>query len=183
MGTPAEKGVAVGKAPEQLPAGPPKELEALIRRMADPLLRLAARIVGNVPEAEDVLQESWSRALRSLRQGGFDQRSSLETWLYRIVTHAALNARRAQRRRAEREVHYAPPTMDAQGALEATLALRDLARCLDELPEAEAAALVLKELQGLTAAQVAQVLECSEGAVEQRLFRARATLRRRFQDG
>ena len=62
------------------------------------------------------------------------------------------------------------------------VALGELERMLDQLPEDQRAALVLRELEGMSNAEVAEVLETTEGAIEQRLIRARATLRRRFDE-
>ncbi len=137
--------------------------------------------MGNTAEAEDVVQDAWAKALLALRRGEFAGESALKTWLYRIVLNQALNARRSRDRRAEREHAWQSGPADAQSALEATVALTRLAAVLDDLPEEQAGALVLKEIHGMTAAEVAKVLECSEGAVEQRLVRARAALRKRFE--
>jgi RNA polymerase sigma-70 factor (ECF subfamily) len=146
---------------------------------APQMFRLAARLMGNVEDAEDVLQESYLKAHDALAAREFDARASLSTWLYRIVTNTALDALRSRRRRAR---WVAPGEVDgvgAGGSAEAHAALRELGAWLQELPEGERAAIVLTQLEGLTSAEAARVLGCSEGAVEQRLVRARAALRER----
>ena len=155
--------------------------ERWVEGTADPLYRLAARVLGDLDAADDVLQEAYLRAFAALRRGEFSGESEVRTWLYRIVINVALNARRAQRRR-EKNVPPAPSELESSDRLAARLQLRELAQWMKDLPDDQRAVLVLKELEGLTAKEVAAVLECSESAVEQRLVRARATLRRRSSD-
>jgi RNA polymerase sigma-70 factor (ECF subfamily) len=157
-------------------------LEHLVATASDELVRLAARVVGNSAEAEDVVQEAWAKGLVALQHKELADVGVLKTWLYRVVLNGAFNARRSRDRRAERELAWQQRRVgDGLAALEAAVALRRVAAMLDDLPDEQAGALVLKELHGMTAAEVAKVLECSEGAVEQRLVRARAALRKRFE--
>jgi RNA polymerase sigma-70 factor, ECF subfamily len=157
------------------------EFRRLVERMAGRLLRLAARVVGDRALAEDVVQEAWTSAFQAHRQQRFEGRAAVDTWLYRIVLRAALNARRSRSRR-DRVAASSALTfpLDSGASLDARVALREVAALLDLLPEEQASALVLKEFEGLTAAEVARALDCSKGAVEQRLVRARATLRERL---
>ena len=73
-------------------------------------------------------------------------------------------------------------SFDGRVETEARLALRELDRWLGELPAEQRTVLVLRFVEGLTSAEVAEILGCSEGAVEQRLVRARASLRQRGND-
>lgn len=148
---------------------------------APSLFRLAARLTGSEHEAEDVLQESYIRAWQALNDGRFDGRSSLETWLYRIVTNCALDSRRANQRRGRFRERLEREPSEQAGRADMGTELRELSEWLGELPPDQRAAIVLKDLEGLKSTEVAEVLGCSEGAVEQRLVRARATLRRRCQ--
>ncbi len=141
------------------------------------MYRLAARLVGDLAEAEDALQEAYVDAYRALAEGRWDGRSKVETWLYRIVTNASLDALRRRReiaRDAPRE-----PRFDGQVTAEARIALRELDVLLEDLSPPDRAALVLVAVEGLSAKEAALALDCSEGAVEQRLVRARAALRAR----
>jgi RNA polymerase sigma-70 factor (ECF subfamily) len=110
--------------------------------------------------------------------GEFDGRANVSTWLYRIVTNQSIDAMRGRKRRP-------PPTDTADEATsdlasaEQKLALSELEDWMSELPADQRAALVLKAVEGLTSPEIAEVLQCSEGAVEQRLVRARAALRKR----
>jgi RNA polymerase sigma-70 factor, ECF subfamily len=142
------------------------------------LVRLAIRILGDRGEAEDVVQEGYVRAHQALREGRFDGHSTIQTWLYRIVTHAAIDAARRSRRQV-RLSHAVQHTLFTQDQdLDTHLTLKELAGCLHELPKDQYAALILKTVEELPSSEVAKILECSEGAVEQRLVRARATLRK-----
>ncbi|HEY1957766.1 MAG TPA: RNA polymerase sigma factor [Polyangiaceae bacterium] len=147
----------------------------LVEATAARLVRLSARIMGSVAEAEDVVQDSFVKAYRALREGRFDARARVETWLHRIVVNASLDARR-KRVRSRTDLAEADAAVD--GPAEATVALRELAAWLDELPDDQRAALLLKA-DGMPSVEIAEVLGCTEGAVEQRLVRARAALRKR----
>lgn len=151
----------------------------LVTSTAQQMFRVAARILGNVQDAEDVVQESYLRAYGAMATERFEGRASMRTWLYRIVTNAALDALRSRRRRRRWQVLGEADAVDEGQSIEATAALRELGSWLGELAPEQRAAIVLKELEGMTSAEVASVLGCSEGAVEQRLVRARATLRER----
>src|SRR6516164_9035854 len=161
------------------------------------------RILGSVPDAEDVLQETLMAAWRGLPR--FEQRSSLRVWLYRIATNRCLNALRSRARRPEelRSMTEPPePTrradpiwvepypdtlLDGRHPLvalgpevryEATesMALGFVA-ALQHLPPRQRCVLVLRDVLGLPADEVAGMLDTTEGSVKGALQRARATLR------
>jgi RNA polymerase sigma-70 factor (ECF subfamily) len=113
-----------------------------------------------------------------LTTGEFDGRSNVSTWLYRIVTNQAIDAMRGRARRPK-PTDMADDSSSDLASAEEKLALAELADWMDELPGEQRAALVLKAVEGLTSPEIAEVLQCSEGAVEQRLVRARAALRKR----
>jgi RNA polymerase sigma-70 factor (ECF subfamily) len=135
-------------------------------------------MLGSVVDAEDVVQEAYVKAYKALTTGEFDGRSNVSTWLYRIVTNQAIDAMRGRARRPKPTDMADDSTSDLASA-EEKLALAELADWMDELPADQRAALVLKAVEGMTSPEIAEVLQCSEGAVEQRLVRARATLRKR----
>ncbi len=152
------------------------EFHALIDRTSSRLYRLAARFCGNESDAQDIVQESYLRAYRALSTRGFDPRATADTWLYGIVANVSLNWVRDRQRAQRREENWQPQEAQVAPA-EAKVALRELAVLLDQLTPEQRAVLVLKELEGLSAKEVAAALEITEGAVEQRLVRARETLR------
>lgn len=134
-------------------------------------------MLGQLAEAEDVVQDAYVKAFDALSAGKFDGRSRVETWLYRIVTRQAIDALRARKRRPKPTDVGLDVATDAHLAIESRVALAELDAWLSVLPDDQRAALVLSTLEGLSNAEVARVMDCSEGAVEQRLVRARATLR------
>ena len=162
-------------------AGDRAAFETIVRATQRPLLRVASRVLGNREEALDALQDAYVRAFDALTEGSFEGRARVSSWLYRLVVNTALDALRARRRRPT--VALPDAEQEPTGAsAEARVALAELSRLLDGLPEEQRAALILRELEGLSNAEVAEVLETSEGAIEQRLIRARATLRRRLNE-
>lgn len=144
-----------------------------------PLYRLAARLSGDLAEAEDALQEAYVDAFRALREGRWDGRSKVETWLYRIVTNASIDALRKRRESGREAREPREPRFDGEVAAEARVALRELDAMLADIAPQDRAALVLTAVEGLSAKAAADALGCSEGALEQRLVRARAALRDR----
>lgn len=140
------------------------------------LYRLAARMLGNVADAEDALQDAYVSAYRGLVDGRYDGRSKLETWLYRIVANTCIDQLRKRKPRAEesadREARF-----DGLVTAEARVALRELDAMLATLSPLERAAIVLVHVEGLTVREAAEAVGATEGAMEQRLLRARAALR------
>jgi RNA polymerase sigma-70 factor, ECF subfamily len=145
-----------------------------------PLYRLAARLVGNLADAEDALQDAYASAFRALLAGQYDGRAKVETWLYRIVTNACVDHLRKRREEPSEETRE--PRFDGQVRAEARVALRELDALLRGLQPLDRAALVLVTVEGLSAKEAASALGCSEGAIEQRLVRARAALRTKTEE-
>ena len=154
----------------------PGAFEDLVERTHQQVYTLAYRLMGDRYEAEDVAQEAYLRVHRSLR--GFRGDARFETWLHRIVANVALNHLRKKGRfgdptdEPERVVRVpsGPSTDDVPERDE-------LRRALAALPPGQRAAVVLKDIYGFTAQEIADRMETSEGAVKVRLHRARRTLR------
>jgi RNA polymerase sigma factor (sigma-70 family) len=147
--------------------------EEIVRRYRRPLDRFAAAIVGN--RSEDVTQDAFSKALLALR--GTDAEIELRPWLYRIVRNTALN-----------DLRDAPPVTEelgetvAGGASAAVEAERreevaELMERLRALPEPQRAAIVMRELEGLSHEEIAAALGVSGGGARQAIYRARMALR------
>lgn len=160
-------------------AGDAQAFGEIVERTSHELVRLAARLVGSMPDAEDVVQDAYVRAYQALAAGRFDGRSSVKTWLYQIVTHRAIDVLRATARRPQASDQLDELSTATAMAPEAHLALLELSEWLEVLPAEQRAAVVLQSVQGFSSKETADILGCSEGAVEQRLVRARATLRAR----
>jgi RNA polymerase sigma-70 factor, ECF subfamily len=159
--------------------GDARAFRAIVDATGERLYRLALRMTGDADDASDVLQEAYLRAHRALRMGEFRGTSQLETWLYRIVVNAALNHRRGRTRHAR----LVEPDRTTATSPDTSAEISRVMALVRELPPEQKAALVLKELEGHTSAEIGRLVGCSEGAVEQRLVRARETLRRRLTDG
>jgi RNA polymerase sigma-70 factor (ECF subfamily) len=167
------------------------------------LLAHCYRMAGSVDEAEDLVQETYLRAWRSY--GTFEGRSSLRTWLYRIATNASLSALEQRGRRVlpsglggpvddpdappgppKPEVAWLGPVPDALVTPEThdpatTFTARDSVRlaliaALQYLPARQRAVLLLREVLGFSAGEVAAMLGVSTAAVKSTLQRARARL-------
>ena len=168
----------LGEAVERVRAGDTAAFQRIVDATSARLVRLGARMLGNVVDAEDVVQEAYVKAYRALVSGEFDGRANVGTWLYRIVTNQAIDAMRGRARRPK-PTDTADETSSDLASAEQKLALAELADWMDELPPDQRATLVLKAVEGMTSPEIAEILQCSEGAVEQRLVRARAALRKR----
>ncbi len=169
------------KAVDRVLAGDRAAFQLIVDATSQKLVRLGARIMGNQADAEDVVQEAYVKAYRALTAREFDRRSSTSTWLYRIVVNGAIDAKRSRTRRNESSDEQVDPGWDGAAFAEARLGLAELDEWLAALPPDQRAALVLQTMEGLNNTEIAQVMGVSEGAVEQRLVRARATLRQRRQ--
>jgi len=150
----------------------------LVRATSARLYRLALRMTGSSSDAQDVLQETYLRAHLALRDGQFEARAALETWLYRVAVNASLDVLRKRKRRRAFLAVFRPTNSASAERAEAHVALAQTQALLATLPPDQAGALVLTQVEGLSNADAASALGCSEGAIEQRLIRARAALRR-----
>jgi RNA polymerase sigma-70 factor, ECF subfamily len=168
----------LGEAVQRVRSGDTAAFQQIVDATSARLVRLGARMLGNVVDAEDVVQEAYVKAYRALISGEFDGRANVSTWLYRIVTNQAIDAMRSRTRRPK-PTDTADETTSDLASAEQKLALTELVDWMNELPPDQSAALVLKAVEGMTSPEIAEILQCSEGAVEQRLVRARATLRKR----
>ena len=163
--------------------------EALMRRYNGRLFRVARAILKDDAEAEDVLQDAYLDVYRNI--GQFRAESSLATWLVRVVTNRALMRLRKQKREhnvvsmdqsssdPERPVLQFPDHA-AESPTAATLraeARRLIERRIDELPVSFRTVFVLREVEDMSAEDVAACLGIPPATVRTRLFRARALLR------
>jgi RNA polymerase sigma-70 factor (ECF subfamily) len=170
----------LGEAVERVRTGDTAAFQRIVDATSPQLIRLGARMLGSVADAEDVVQEAYVKAYRALTTGEFDGRANVSTWLYRIVTNQAIDAMRSRVRRPK-PTDTADESISELASAEQKLALTELEDWLSELPADQRAALVLKAVEGMTSPEIAEIMQCSEGAVEQRLVRARAALRKRSQ--
>jgi RNA polymerase sigma-70 factor (ECF subfamily) len=158
-------------------AGDDDAFGELVELHQDRVYRTAARLVG--PEdAMDIAQEVFLRAHRELKR--FRGRSALSTWLYRMAVNASLNQLRGSKRELARRERFGPGVSSAPPAPDRTILdeemKRTVWRAIDGLPERQRTALTLHRFEGLSAAEVGEVMGLSTGAVESLLHRAKRAL-------
>jgi RNA polymerase sigma-70 factor, ECF subfamily len=150
-------------------------LEELVRRHRDTAYRVALRICLNSADAEDAAQEALVRAWRALPR--FRGEAAFSTWLYRIVTNVALSTVRRRREQPTGELlEPAGPDLDPATAAEGRDKLAAAWRVLATLTPEQRACWVLREVEGLSYDELADVLALSLPAVKSRLFRARSEI-------
>ena len=147
--------------------------EEIVRRYGRSLGRYAASIVGG--RSEDVLQEAFAKALPALQRD--DAEIDLRPWLFRIVRNTALNELRDSPPSPELLAEALAGGRNPADELEQREQLADLMRRLRELPEAQRAAIVMRELEGLGHEEIAAALGLSGGGARQAIYRARQALR------
>ncbi len=144
---------------------------ALTDRHADRLFRLAFRLVGNAADAEDVLQEALCGAYRS--SGRFEGRSSVKTWLTKILVAQAALWRRSRRKTEPIDEGAAARPARPDVAIDVQEAIRKISAEHQEV-------LLLREFENLTYDEMAEVLSVPRGTIESRLHRARQELKERL---
>ncbi|HTP33022.1 MAG TPA: sigma-70 family RNA polymerase sigma factor [Candidatus Acidoferrales bacterium] len=153
------------------------EFERLMRRYERLVLATALRLTGSNEDARDVSQEVFLKLYRNL--GKVEAEAALSSWLYRVTVNACHDLRR--RRRPESPVEDAGPLesaeADPQQALSEAERRRVLQLSLRMLPEKERAALVLRDLEGLSTEEVARVLGSSEATVRSQISKARVKVK------
>jgi RNA polymerase sigma-70 factor (ECF subfamily) len=162
-------------------AGDASALEALLKQNAPDVTRIAHRLLGPSADLEDVVQEALFQVARSLPR--FEQRSKLSTWLYRVVANVVRMHVRHKAARPALELTE-PSQIDQRVAASATPEqhaqqnddVRALYRSLDALSDKKRSVIVLHDLEGLPAQEIAEVLEIPLLTVRTRLFYARKEL-------
>lgn len=158
--------------------------DTMVRRHTPRMYRVALRITGSAAEAEDVVQESWLAAWRAL--GGFRHESAVSTWLYRVVTNTALAVLRRRRPTVSLDSPDGGSTVDSallagaapgpEGQVVRAEQIDAVLRAIAGLDVSQRVPLVLREFEGLSYEEVAEVLDVSVPALRSRLHRARVAL-------
>ena len=141
------------------------------------VISVAWRMLGDREDARDAAQETFVRVYRHLER--MDPKRDPMAWIYRVAVNVCRDAAR-RRRRGPASADRAPEPAVAAGAEEALLAAERRASVLEalgQLPPRQRAALVLRDLEGLTSAEVARVLGSGAGTVRAQIAAARATIR------
>lgn len=154
-------------------AGDRLALERLLTPYEAPLYHLCLGILRNAADAEDAVQETFLRAMRGL--AGFRGDAAVGTWLQRIAVNVCIEWKRSRRPTAPLEA--AERSAGTSGGFEETAIRHQLALdALGALSESQRAALILKDVQGLTVDEIAATLSWNAKKVENELYRARKAL-------
>ena len=181
----------------ELKAGSEEAYAWLVQHYHQPVYGLVYRMLNDPTDAADTTQEVFIKVFRGMKH--FNGSASLKTWIYRIAMHEASNQRRWWSRHKRRETSMDAP-LDLEGG-ESSLRFGDTLTDLDETPfhdlaqeevrarvEAELAqiaepyrsAVILRDIEGLSYEEIAEVLDVTLGTVKSRLMRGRAALRKRL---
>ena len=155
--------------------GVPDALSELYHRYGHALMALAYRLMGARDDAEDVLHDVFLGLPEALRR--YDERGSLESWLKRVTARVALSRIRSRERRGEVELDdevVSPPSQAADRLAD----LVAVQRVIDALPDAQRIVFVLREVEGYSHAEIAELLDITANASEVRHHRAIKSLRR-----
>lgn len=172
----------------ELQAGSETAFDWLVTHYHGPVYNLILSMLGDVADAADGTQEVFLKAFRGIRS--FRHGSSLKTWLYRIAIREALNHKRWFKRHLQKNVSIDAEPDEGHAAIE----IEDLAQtpfdqfaaheiqaavqnALQQIPNVFRSAVILRDLEGLSYEEVAEVLECSVGTVKSRILRGRRALK------
>jgi RNA polymerase sigma-70 factor (ECF subfamily) len=172
----------------ELQAGSETAFDWLVTHYHGPVYNLILSMLGDGSDAADGTQEVFLKAFRGIRS--FRQGSSLKTWLYRIAIREALNHKRWFKRHLQKNVSIDAEPDEGHNPIE----IEDLAatpfeqfaaheiqaavqNALQHVPEVFRGAVVLRDLEGLSYEEIAEVLECSVGTVKSRILRGRRALK------
>ncbi|MEW5838010.1 MAG: RNA polymerase sigma factor RpoE [Pseudomonadota bacterium] len=173
-------------------AGDSFAFELLLRKYQHKVSKLIMRYVRDMDEALDLTQETFIKAWKALP--GFRGDSQFYTWLYRIAVNTAknfLSTAHQQTHRVDLDADESDQYADAPGLVtsdtpESVMNGAELhqllKRALSELPEDLRSAITLREFEGLSYEEIAEVMDCPIGTVRSRIFRAREALDRHLQN-
>jgi len=175
MSIPADP-LAGRTALEAARAGDLAAFDTVMRQYERLVLVTALRLVGNMPDAQDISQDVFLKLYRNLNRV---EAASLSSWLYRVTVNACHDKRRRHRPEAPVEFAEQLPSdaADPQETITQAERRRILELSLRMLPEKERAALVLRDLEGLSTEEVAHILGSSEVTVRSQISKARVKIR------
>src|SRR5947209_6686218 len=167
-------------------SGDADSFNELVLRWQRPIYALAYRTIGREEDARDVCQETFLRAYRALP--GFRGQAKFSSWLYRIALNLCRDWMRRERRQPIVQMPEDVDVMELAAArepsesIEDRVARHDLSRAVERamalLPEEQRTAIVLKEYQGLTFQEIADLQGCPLSTVKTRLYQGLSVLRR-----
>ena len=171
---------------ERVLKGDANAFEHLVHAYEKTVYNLALRTLGNREDAEDVTQEAFLKAYRSL--DSFRGDSKFSVWLYRIVSNLCLDLQRSRQRKPTQsltvedddgeigELEISDEHFSPEKLLDRKLTRESVQRGLSALPDDARQILLLRELQGMSYEEIGQALDLEPGTVKSRIFRARKRL-------
>ncbi len=173
---------------EKSKAGDVEAFEKLIEIYQKKIFNLAYRMIGNFDDANDLAQETFIRVFRSI--ASFKGQSAFSTWIYRITTNVCLDELRKRKNKKEmsldaeiqledgemkRQIMSDDPLPDEVAEREEIRSI--VSGAIDSLPEDQRLVITLRDIQGLSYDEIADVLDCPSGTVKSRINRARQALK------
>ena len=171
---------------ERVLKGDANAFEHLVHAYEKTVYNLALRTLGNREDAEDITQEAFLKAYRSL--DSFRGDSKFSVWLYRIVSNLCLDLLRSRQRKPTQsltvedddgeigELEISDEHFSPEKLLDRKLTRESVQRGLSALPDDARQILLLRELQGMSYEEIGQALDLEPGTVKSRIFRARKRL-------
>ncbi len=167
--------------------------EILVKRHQTPILNLVYRFIGDRTQARDLAQEVFIRVWQSAKT--YEPKAKFTTWIYRITANLCFNELKSARRRKwfsfnrsdENGEHAFEDSLSDNAPSAEDLLLekersRQISDALQNLPENQRMALILKRYEGLSYQEIARVIGCSVSAVESLLVRAKRTLQEKMKN-
>ena len=176
---------------KRVQAGDKTAFDLLVRKYQQKIINLVSRYIKDSAEVLDVTQEAFIKAYRALKN--FRGESAFYTWLYRIAINTAKNHLVARGRRAplsdidaqDAELYGLSEGLKENASPESQLLTEELRQVvfdvIENLPDDLRIAITLRELEGMSYEQIAEVMECPVGTVRSRIFRAREAIDQRVQ--
>jgi len=161
---------------ERAVAGDVSAFEHIVIRYERRVLTLAWRLLGNSEDAQDASQEVFLRAFRFLHR--FDSARPFEPWLVRLTVNVCRDIGRKRPANTVLDPEILPASSDPHAELSAEEQKRMLHAVLHELPEKERAAVVLRDIEGFSTAEAAEILGSSETTVRSQISTARLKIRK-----
>lgn len=156
--------------------GDREAFSTLMRRHEDLVFSVAVRVMGDRQAALDATQETFLTVYRKADR--FRGEAAFTTWLYKVTTNTCYDLLRKMRRRHTEPLPETndPPDLGAQGGFESVDLKPLIETALAELPRDFAVAVVLSDIEGLSLAEIAEVVDAPIGTVKSRIFRGRRLL-------